>query len=112
MLSRSLVLAILLTGPAALAQDDGPDFADAHIPDASVGIGGAEDNNQEMDEGMSNTSCAATRDCERGFTCKSGRCSYAGFREATCGGCGGGLAVIWFPVVLLWRSRIRPSRRP
>jgi hypothetical protein len=104
MLSRSLVLAILLTGLTALAQDDGPDF-DASIPDASVGIGGADQDNQEKNDGTSNTVCAATRDCERGFTCKGGHCSYAGIREATCGGCGGGAAVILFPFLLMFRMR-------
>ena len=109
MLSRSLVLAILLTGLTALAQDSGLAF-DGAIPDGSVGMGGAEQNTQEMGDGMSNTVCAVTRDCERGFTCNKGKCSYAKVRTATDGGCGGGAVAIAFPMVLLWRRR--RSREP
>jgi uncharacterized protein (TIGR03382 family) len=106
MLSRSLVLAILLTGGAGLAQDDGPDF-DASLPDASVGIGGADQNNQEMGDGTSNTVCASTRDCERGFACNKGKCTYAGYRVATCQGCSNGAMAAMLPLALLWRSRRR-----
>jgi uncharacterized protein (TIGR03382 family) len=110
MLSRSLVMAFVLTGAHALAQDSGPDF-DAALPDASVGLGGA-DMSQEGQDGMSNTVCALTRDCERGFTCSNGRCSYVGYRVASCQGCGGGAtAAFAFPLALGWRWRRRKEAR-
>ncbi len=83
---------------------------DASIPDASVGIGGAEQNTQETGDGTNNTVCAVTRDCERGFTCNHGKCTYSGYRVAKCeGGCGGTGAVLAFPLLLLWRRR--PMKR-
>ena len=106
MLSRSLVSAILLTGLAALAQDNGPDF-DADLPDASVGTGGADQNSQEKGDERTNAVCAAARDCEPGFTCNHGKCAYAGYRVATYGGCGGGAIALVLPGMLWWRARRR-----
>ena len=76
MLSRMLVIGFFFTALVASAQVPPPEF-DASIPDASVGVGGAE-TSQEMDDGRTNGVCAQNRDCERGFTCRGGRCAYVG----------------------------------
>ena len=105
MLSRTLVIAMLICGLDALAQTPPSEF-DASLPDASTGTGGAE-TSQEMDDGRSNTVCAQSRDCERGFTCNNSRCSYVGYRMATQPGCFGGTAVLILPVLMIWRWRRR-----
>jgi hypothetical protein len=93
----------LLVGAAAWAQDGGSS-PDASIPDGSVvGIGGAEMNNEESDTG--NGVCALSRDCERGFTCNQGKCTYTGLKLATCEGCGGGALGAMVPLALVWRRR-------
>ena len=89
----------------SLAQVPPPEF-DASIPDASVGNMGAE-TSQEMEDGQMNGVCSANRDCERGFTCNSGRCKYVGYRIATQPGCFGGTAAVAFPLMLFWRWRRR-----
>lgn len=79
---------------------------DASIPDASVGQMGAE-TSQEMEDGKINTVCAASRDCERGFSCAQGRCKYVGYRIATQPGCTGASALLAFPLMAFWRWRRR-----
>lgn len=95
MLSSALVLASVLCGQF-----------DASIPDASVDQGGAE-TSQEMDDGRSNTVCAASRDCERGFSCNAGRCRYVGYRVASQPGCTGATAFLAVPPMLFLRWRRR-----
>lgn len=82
-----------------------PEF-DASIPDASVAQMGAE-TSQEMEDGQTNTVCAASRDCERGFACNAGRCRYVGYRIASQPGCLGASAFIAMPMMLFWRWRRR-----
>lgn len=107
MLSRTLVFAVLIIGLEAGAQVPPPEF-DASIPDASIGVGGAE-TSQEMDDGRSNTVCAQSRDCERGFTCNSNKCTYVGYRMATQPGCLGATAFMVFPLMLFWRWKRREN---
>ncbi len=107
MLSRTLLLAMLICGLGAWAQVPPSEF-DASIPDASTGAGGAE-KSQEMDDGHSNSVCAATRDCERGFTCTNNKCSYVGYRVATQPGCLGASAMLVVPLMLFWRWRRREN---
>lgn len=100
-----LLIGFSVTALEAAAQVPPSEF-DASIPDASVGVGGAE-TSQEMDDGRSNTVCAQNRDCERGFSCRGGRCAYIGYRLATQQGCGGAAAAATFPLMLFWRWRRR-----
>jgi hypothetical protein len=105
MLSRSLLFLVLFCAVGAAAQVPPSEF-DASIPDASTGVGGAE-TSQEMEDGRSNTVCAQSRDCERGFTCTSSRCTYVGYRMAPQPGCLGAGAAILMPLALFWRWRRR-----
>ena len=93
---------------ALQAQAPAPEF-DASIPDASIGVGGAE-TSQEMDDGRSNTVCSQSRDCERGFTCSNARCTYLGYRKATQPGCLGGTAALILPLMIVWRWRRREKK--
>ena len=107
-----VLLAGLLIGWAAFAQDGGggSEF-DASIPDASVGVGGADNNNQEKGDGTENTSCSNSSDCERGFSCNNNRCHYSGTQVASCQGCGGGaMAALLVPIGLVLRLRRRSQR--
>ncbi len=72
------LMAVVLVSGAALAQD-------ASIPDASVGMGGADQTSEENDEGGP---CLSASNCERSFTCSAGRCVPAPVKTAS--GCGGG----------------------
>lgn len=76
---RVMLAAIVLSAPLAWAQE----LPDAALPDASVGMGGAEHGSEENDP---NGPCLDSRECERGFTCQSGRCTPTPIREAKCGG--------------------------
>ena len=96
-------MAMLLGGLNALAQAPPSEF-DASIPDASVGIGGAE-MSQEMEDGKSNTVCSQARDCEHGFTCNKGKCTYVGYRMASQPSCLGASAIAVFPLMVLWGWR-------
>ncbi len=104
MLSRTLVIGLLFYGFGALAQIPPSEF-DASIPDASMGNGGAE-TSQEMEE-HPNTVCMQSHDCERGFACTNGRCSYAGYRMATQPGCLGATATMLIPLLVFWGWRRR-----
>ena len=104
------MIAVLFIALDSLAQTPPPEF-DASIPDASVGVGGAE-TSQEMDDGRANTVCAQSRDCERGFSCTNSRCKYVGYRMASqTPGCGGFAAAALFPGLVLWRWRRRARCR-
>jgi len=94
-----VALATALGPLAALAQDDGGpseidaslpdiDVVDASVTDASVGEGGA-DTSQEKDDSVGRVTlvCHNSGDCNRGFACQAGRCTYIGYRRASNGGC-------------------------
>ena len=110
MFSRILLLTVVLGGAVALAQDAGS--TDGSLPDGSVGMGGSEQNTQEMGDGTENTVCATNNNCSRGFTCNANHCHYSGTKVA--GGCGGGaMAALVFPLVvaLVWRRRGAAGKR-
>ncbi len=106
----SFAFAVLCAAPA-LAADGGRDGGD-DTPDASAGNGGSQMMTQEGDEEIPNGPCTLTRDCERGFACVSGKCTYVGYRQATtgCSAAGvGGLAIA--ALLLLTRLNARRSSR-
>jgi len=107
--ARVLGCLLLVWAGAALAQDDTPDAAG--FPDHSVGQGGADQTSPETED--STTTCTWDADCEHGFSCRNGKCSYNRVRDATFEGCSaapGGLAAA---AALLLRRRTRqlPARR-
>ncbi|MCP3139461.1 MXAN_6627.5 family MYXO-CTERM protein [Pyxidicoccus xibeiensis] len=84
---RSHVVGLLACLPlvlpfAALAQT--PSDGGISIPDASVGEGGPDRDNEEGEGGAGrvNTVCRSTRDCSPRFTCHEGTCRYTGVRQA------------------------------
>lgn len=103
-------LASLACG-AALAQVDTPDAAG--FPDHSVGQGGADHTSPETED--SSSTCTYDTDCEHGFSCRNGRCSFNRVRDATFEGCAaapGGLAAAALALALLRRRRGQvPCRR-
>lgn len=84
------------------------DLPDAGLPDAAVGETGAERSSEEEDANLE-TPCLSSSDCDRGFVCTSGRCTYQRYRDAEFVGCGAapGLALAGSALVLwvLRRSR-------
>lgn len=92
---RGLVLFVWLLAGVARAQADLPD---AGLPDASVGGTGAERASEEEDTSSNaSATCLSANDCDRGFACVAGKCSYQRYREATFEGCSsttGGLALL------------------
>ncbi len=113
-----LLAALLLGAPLARAEDGGEDAGDAPLidagmlPDASVGSGGADRDNEEGEGGAGRvtSTCRQTSDCDRGFSCNDhGRCVYVGVRRADAGGCliGSTLA----PVVLIFGLALRSRRK-
>ncbi|HLL55154.1 MAG TPA: hypothetical protein VK447_16480 [Myxococcaceae bacterium] len=74
----------LLHAPPVWARDAGDGGVIIHVPDASVGQGGA-DQGQEDDEGGTGqvaSFCRTSQDCSKGFGCKGSRCVYVGYRNA------------------------------
>ena len=65
---RSLLLLLCVVTAPALAQE----LPDAGLPDASVG-GGGTDMNQEENDGNDAT-CLSDANCDNGFACVSSRC--------------------------------------
>ena len=105
-----LAAAFVLAATAAYGQsaDSGDDAGDndAMIPDATVGMGGADMNSEENNDGMAGSSCMRGGDCAQGFDCVNNVCTYTGVRNATCVGCGPGLPpVVVLLVLLVLRSR-------
>lgn len=91
---RALAVGVALWAAApALAQDAGEDAGvealDASLPDASVGSGGADRDSPDEGDGRPVVFCRLSRDCDRGFSCVDGKCTWAGYRDATSGGCSG-----------------------
>jgi len=58
-------------------------------PDASVGEGGADRDNEEGEEGVGRVpvKCRSSGECAPRFTCSGGRCQYTGIKEAERVGC-------------------------
>ncbi len=84
-MTRGLLLLLCLGALPSRAQADLPD---AGLPDASVGGTGAERASEEQDTtSTGSTPCLTERDCDRGFQCLAGKCSYRVYREATFEGC-------------------------
>lgn len=87
------------------------------LPDASVGEGGADRDNEQGDDttGRVVTVCDRASDCSAGFSCVQGRCTWIGIREAEGGfGCGGGqgaLAALVLPFAVLLTARFQSTRR-
>jgi hypothetical protein len=118
-----LALTVALCPLAARAQSDGgppevdaslPDLegVDASVTDASVGEGGA-DTSQEKDDSVGRVTlvCKNSGDCNRGFACKAGRCTYIGYRRADNGGCILGIDAALFAVGFALVVR-RNAKRP
>lgn len=92
---RGLLACLPLLLPAVgLAQSSADAGSDAGLPpistpDASVGEGGADRDNEEGEDGTGrvNTVCRSTRDCSARFTCDNGTCRYSGVRQADRVGC-------------------------
>ena len=93
LLVRVLLLGGLVASAPALAQDAGADGGiedlDASLPDASVGGGSADNTNPEQGDGQPVVFCKLNRDCDRGFNCVDGKCTWSGYKDATNGGCSG-----------------------
>lgn len=81
---RWWILAAGLVATGAVAQH--PDLPDAGLPDASLGETGAERSSEEEDDAL-DVPCLSDRDCDQGFTCTNGRCTWQRYREATQLGC-------------------------
>lgn len=113
----ALVLALAL--PAlARAQDGGiPDSGILYdVPDASVGKGGADQDNPEGDDtaGRGGGACRTSGDCAARFSCSQGTCRYTGIRQAERVGCLLGpqdtLAVVGLGLAVAARRRGREGR--
>jgi hypothetical protein len=116
---RTLVIGCVLLAAPAFADDGGqadgglpPLDAGDDTPDASAGNGGADQMNQESDEDMKNGTCALSRDCERGFACVNGMCTYMGFRQATQGCNTAPSLALLLAAGAIWPVRRRGSRPP
>jgi uncharacterized protein (TIGR03382 family) len=113
-ISRLVLVGALLAAPSALAQDAGDgdggvvDAFDASIPDASVGSGGADRDSPDEGDGRPVVFCKFNRDCDRGFNCVNGKCTWTGYRDATNGGCTGAPGAVG---LLLAAVALRVRRR-
>ena len=98
-----LLFLLLVAGPT-WAQADLPD---AGLPDAAVGGTGADRQTEEADSTIP-TPCLSARDCDRGFACTNGACTYRRYREATYDGCGAeAVTGLWISGALLLLTRRR-----
>ena len=88
----ALFVLLLLAAPVA-AQDAGS--APQPVPDASVGEGGSE---REEDDTTVKVPllCQRSSDCSQGFSCAAGRCTWVGTRKAERIGC---LAHAWAELI-------------
>jgi MYXO-CTERM domain-containing protein len=110
-------MALLFLGFGVTAFAHADDGGDAGVslpaPDASVGEGGADRDNEEGEDGVGRVviKCRTSSECSPRFTCTEGRCQYTGIREAERVGCllGPEAAVMLVGVGLLasWRRRSR-----
>jgi hypothetical protein len=94
------LLVSLLVGAPAVAQE----LPDSGLPDASVGMGGADQTNEENDVGGP---CVTTSECDRGFACTDGRCTPTRVKNLGCASVGGELVLL---AALLWNRRERHPR--
>jgi hypothetical protein len=82
------------------------DLPDAGLPDASVGASGAERASEEQDTmSTASATCLSEADCDRGFACIAGKCSYRRYREATVEGCSSADGLWAVGVLLALRRR-------
>jgi hypothetical protein len=119
LLSRLALVLALAVPVMARAQSDGgiPDAGSIYdIPDASVGSGGADQDNPEGDDttGRGGGACRTSGDCAARFSCSQGLCRYTGIRQAERVGCLLGpadtLAVVGLGLVVAARRRGREGR--
>jgi hypothetical protein len=101
-LMRCLLLGLLLVGTAVLADDGGVADAGLDLPDASVGMGGADHGSEENDP---NGTCTSDRDCDRGLACRNGTCVYRPSRDAVNQGCDA--TGLWAPLLAALTLRRR-----
>ena len=83
---KQLLLVLGLLAASAPARADGPDPALPGVPDASVGVGGADHSSEENDS--TQQPCLDSSQCDLRTTCSNGRCVPTPVRNAA--GCGGG----------------------
>ena len=103
------MLATLCLGGVAGA-DGGVEDLDASLPDASVGEGGADRDNPEQQDGRPVVYCRLDHDCDKGFNCVNGRCTWVGYRNATGGGCLGASGTLGLAFGLALVSRRRRAK--
>ncbi len=108
-ISPALLVGVLLTCGAALAQDAGDDGGVVSLPDASVGGGGADRDSPDEGDGRLVIFCKFNKDCDRGFNCHEGKCTWAGYRDATNGGCSGAPGAVGLGLLAL-ALRVRRKR--
>jgi hypothetical protein len=84
-----LPLALLLPLAVHAQQDAGTRDAGSvyDVPDASVGGGGADRDNEEGEDGRPGGTCRSGNDCPARFSCTQGLCRYTGIRQADRVGC-------------------------
>lgn len=85
----------LFVAAPAVAQE----LPDAGLPDGSVGMGGADQTNEENDLGGP---CVTSNECDRGFACTNGRCTPTKVKNLGCASAGGELLLL---AALLWARR-------
>jgi hypothetical protein len=125
-----MLAALALLAQLSLAQPVGNDAGMAPGPDAgadagepslprvdggTVDTGGAGQDVPESDDatGRVPRSCRQSIECERGFSCVDGRCTWSGVRSAAGPGClGASAAFIWMPLAGLLLRRPRERKRP
>jgi hypothetical protein len=96
-------LTLAQAGGDAGAPADGGDLVSA-LPPADGGTvdeGGAGQDVPEADDatGRVPSACRQTFECERGFSCVDGRCTWRGVRSAAGTGClGASAAFLWTPL--------------
>ncbi|MBM4380198.1 MAG: hypothetical protein FJ086_13030 [Deltaproteobacteria bacterium] len=103
------------------AGDDAGTGADAWLPalppvdGGTVDVGGAGQDVPESDDatGRVPTTCRQSLECERGFSCVDGRCTWTAVRSAAGPGClGASAAFLWTPLAALLLRRPRNRTRP
>ncbi|MFT3710490.1 MAG: hypothetical protein QM817_22940 [Archangium sp.] len=96
---RALVLIVLLGAVPVVAQD----LPDAGLPDASVGQGGAERDNEEGD--AEGSACVDTSTCGARLECVNSRCVPSKSRTVGCSSLGDSFAFAALALGLLRRRR-------
>jgi hypothetical protein len=109
---RPWILLLLLgaSGPTSAQTDAGR----LEFPDGSVGEGGADRDQQEAEDriGRVPVVCHSSIECNGGFECQEGRCTWVGTRKAEGGfGCGGLAAAGLLPLSVAFSARRRSRSR-